>query len=60
MLLYGYVNQPNCRYWAGENPHWMREYRTQRHQNTIVWAGIIGDPIVSPVFFNDNVTGQIT
>ncbi|KAJ8950241.1 hypothetical protein NQ318_006215 [Aromia moschata] len=47
----------NCRYWAEENPHWMRELHTQRPQKTNVWAGIIQDRIVGPFFFDDTLNG---
>ncbi|KAJ8943495.1 hypothetical protein NQ318_016275 [Aromia moschata] len=53
----GHVNHQNCRYWAEENPHWMRELHTQRPQKTIVWAGIIQDRIVGPFFFDDTLNG---
>lgn len=56
--LHGHVNRHNCRYWADENPHWMRESHTQRPQKTNVWAGIIGNRIVGPFFFDENVTGE--
>ncbi|KAJ8954723.1 hypothetical protein NQ318_011416 [Aromia moschata] len=43
--LNGHENRQHCRYWAEENPHWMRELHTQRPQKTNVWAGIIHDRI---------------
>ncbi|KAJ8957455.1 hypothetical protein NQ318_004936 [Aromia moschata] len=52
-----HVNRQNCRYWAEENPHWMRELHTQRPQKTNVWAGIIQDRSVGPFFFNDTLNG---
>ncbi|KAJ8957711.1 hypothetical protein NQ318_017608 [Aromia moschata] len=52
-----HVNRQNCRYWAEENPHWMRELHTQRPQKTNVWAGIIQDRIVGPFFFDDTLNG---
>lgn len=55
--LNGHVNRQNCRYWAAENPHWMRELHTQRPQKTNVWAGIIRDRIVGPFFFDDTING---
>lgn len=57
--LHGHVNRQNCRYWADENPHWMRETHTQRPRKTNVWAGIIGDRILGPFFFDGNLTGPI-
>ncbi|KAJ8946864.1 hypothetical protein NQ318_006774 [Aromia moschata] len=46
-ILNGQLNRQNCRYWAEENPHWMRELHTQRSQKTNVWAGIIQDGIIA-------------
>ncbi|KAJ8915699.1 hypothetical protein NQ315_000633 [Exocentrus adspersus] len=56
--LHGHVNRHNCRYWADENPQWMRECYTQRSQKTNVWAGIVGDRILVPVFFIGNIKGR--
>ncbi|KAJ8944304.1 hypothetical protein NQ318_021234 [Aromia moschata] len=57
--LNGHVNRCPlyCRYWAEENPHWMRELHTQRPQKTNVWAGIIQDRIVGTFFFDDTLNG---
>lgn len=57
--LNGEVNRHNCRYWAQENPHWMREHRTQHPQKVNVWAGIIRDRVVGPYFFEGNLTGEM-
>lgn len=56
--LHGHVNRQNCRYWADSNPHWMREVHTQRPQKINVWAGIIRDRVVGPIFFEDNLNGD--
>lgn len=56
--LHGTVNRQNCRYWSRINPHWMMEAHTQRPQKLNVWAGVIGDHIVGPFFFNETLTGQ--
>ncbi|KAJ8948366.1 hypothetical protein NQ318_019351 [Aromia moschata] len=55
--LNGHVNCQYFRYWAEENPHWMRELHTQRPQKTNVWAGIIQDIIVGPFFFDYTLNG---
>lgn len=55
-LLNGEVNRQNCRYWAEENPHWMRQSHTQRPQKINVWAGIVGDHVVGPIFI-ENLNG---
>lgn len=56
--LHGTVNRQNCRYWSRENPHWMHEAHTQYPQKVNVWAGIIGDRILGPFFFDANLTGE--
>lgn len=57
--LHGEVNRHNCRYWAAENPHWIRETHTQYPQKVNVWAGIIGNRVVGPKFFDGALTSDI-
>ena len=57
--LNGEVNRQNLRYWAPQNPHWMREHHTQNPQKVNVWAGIVGDRILGPYFFEGHLTGEI-
>lgn len=57
-VLNGNVNRHNCRYWSDENPRWMREAHTQYPQKLNVWAGIIGNRIVGPVFIDGNLDGD--
>lgn len=57
--LHGTVNRQNCRYWARQNPRWMREIRTQYPQKLNVWAGLIGNRIIGPFFFNGNLTAEM-
>lgn len=54
--LNGELNRQNCRYWSAENPHWIRETHTQYPQKVNVWAGIIGDHIIGPIFIEGNLT----
>lgn len=56
--LHGHVNRQNCRYWANENPHWMRELHTQNPEKVNVWAGIIGDHVIGPFFIDGNLNGD--
>lgn len=49
--LNGAVNRHNCRYWSQNNPHWMEELHTQYPQKVNVWAGIVGNRIIGPFFF---------
>jgi hypothetical protein len=53
----GHANRQNCRYWSRENPHWMREDHTQFPEKVNVWAGIIGDHIIGPLFIDGNLNG---
>lgn len=53
----GHVNRQTCRYWASENPHWMQEHHTQYPQKVNVWAGIVGNTIIGPYFFEESLTG---
>lgn len=55
--LNGEVNRQNCRYWAKENPRWMREQHTQYPQKVNVWAGIVRNRIIGPYFFDDTING---
>lgn len=51
------VNTWNHRYWAQENPHWLREIDHQHVWKVNVWCGIIGRHIVGPFFFEENLNG---
>lgn len=55
----GVLNKQNKRYWArkGENPHGTTEVERQKRWKVQVWAGIVGDRIIGPIFFNGNLTG---
>lgn len=57
--LNGHVNKQNCRYWSDENPHIFREGHTQYPQKINVWAGILGDSIIGPLFIDGNLTGEM-
>lgn len=46
------------RYWADENPHWMRDSHTQYKQKVNVWAGILCNEIVGPFFIDGNLTAE--
>ena len=56
--LTGEVNRQNCRYWAANNPHWMRETHTQHPQKVNVWAGIVNERILGPIFLDTNMNGE--
>jgi len=56
--LSGEVNTQNCRYWSDSNPHVLRHGHTQWPQKINVWAGIFGDHVIGPIFFEGNLTGE--
>lgn len=58
-FLNGFVNRHNCRYWDVNNPHILRESVTQYPQKVNVWAGILGDHIIGPIFFRGNLNGPL-
>ncbi len=47
------------RFWAFENPHWMREVDNQRYWTLNTWCGIVGNQIVGPYFFEGHLDGDI-
>lgn len=57
--LNGKVNKQNCRYWSDHNPHIIREGHTQYPQKINVWAGILGNSIIGPLFINGNLNGEM-
>jgi len=57
-MLNGEVNRHNFRYWSAENPHWLREHKTQYPEKLNVWAGILNDTIIGPFFIQGNLTAE--
>jgi hypothetical protein len=55
----GFVNRQNCRYWDTENPHLCREVHTQYPEKLNVWAGILGNSVIGPIFIEENLTGPL-
>lgn len=53
----GMFNKQNTRYWATQNQHAMREGNFQERFGVNVWAGIVGDRIIGPIFFQGQLTG---
>jgi len=51
----GQVNRHNCHYYSDVNPHWQRNQEFQRQWSINVWVGIVGDHIIGPYFFLDNL-----
>lgn len=58
-FLNGFVNKHNCRYWDNTNPLVFREDHTQFPEKINVWAGILGNEVIGPVFIEENLTGQL-
>lgn len=56
--LNGNVNRQNFRYWAPENPDWMRDSHTQYPQKLNVWAGILCNRIIGPFFIDGNLNAE--
>lgn len=54
----GVFNIHNMHHWAQENPKVMREgsHQTRFHLN--VWIGVIGDQLVGPHIFQENLSGE--
>lgn len=57
--LNGHVNKQNCRYWSDDNPHVFREGHTQFPEKLNVWAGILGNAIIGPIFIDGNLNGAL-
>lgn len=58
-MMNGNVNKQNCRYWSDTNPHRFREGHTQYPEKLNVWAGILGDALIGPLFIPGNLSGDI-
>lgn len=55
----GCVNRHNFHYYDTSNPFFTREVNYQHRWSLNVWAGIIGNHIIGPYFFDGNLTGAI-
>lgn len=53
------VNRHNMRYWAIENPHWVRHVDNQRVWSHNVWGAVIGEHVIGPHFFYGNLNGAM-
>ncbi|EZA57620.1 hypothetical protein X777_02188, partial [Ooceraea biroi] len=54
----GGVNRHNCHYWSENNSHWQRNEEFQHQWFLNVWAGIIGNCVIGPYFFEENLNGE--
>lgn len=57
--LNGKVHRHNCRFWSDTNPHLYREVHTQHPQKLNVWAGILGDHLIGPLFIQGNLNSEM-
>lgn len=55
----GVLNLHNEHVWAQENPHASCESNFQHQWRVNVWAGIIGDRILGPIFLPSRLSGQV-
>lgn len=53
----GGVNRHNMHYYSDVNPHWYRHQEFQRQWSINVWAGIVGDTVIGPYFFEEHLNG---
>lgn len=52
----GAFNRQNTREWQPHNPHWVQEVQSKYKWSVMVWAGIMGNTVVGPYFFDRNVS----
>lgn len=52
------INRQNVRKWTPQNTHWHREVPYQNPWRVNVWAGILGNHLVGPYFFEGNLTSE--
>lgn len=54
----GIINFHNNHHWAEENPHIIVNSRFQHTFSVNVWAGIVGDSLIGPIFLPNRLNGQ--
>ena len=54
----GFVNKQTYRYWSDINPHWTSERKRIGSAKIMVWAGICGEELIGPYFFDENVNAD--
>lgn len=52
------MNFHNNHQWAEENPHAIMQSRHQQTFSCNIWAGIVGDYLIGPMFLPDRLNGQ--
>ncbi|KAL7287552.1 hypothetical protein TKK_0018205 [Trichogramma kaykai] len=54
----GVLNKQNDRFWAADNPKWVRDVEYQDRWSVNVWGGIVGDRLVGPVILDATMNGE--
>lgn len=54
----GIINLRNSHSWADENPRFKKAWKSQWRFSLNVWAGIVGDVIIGPVFLPSRLDGH--
>jgi hypothetical protein len=54
----GINNSRNLRTWSHENPHRIRITNFQRRYSENIWCGLLGDKLIGPFVFDNNLTGD--
>lgn len=56
----GILNLHNLHHWSpkDQNPHLIRQRSFQRRFSVNVWAGVIGNHVIGPHYFPDNLNGD--
>lgn len=54
----GFVNRHNFHYYSDVNPNILRTVDRQHRWSVNVWGGIVGNDVIGPYFFDENLNGQ--
>lgn len=54
----GVFNRRNVHYWSTENPKTFREIKHSGRQSVHVWAGILNNRVIGPIFFDGIMNGN--
>ena len=55
IFLNGDINAQNVRLWCDPNPRIFKMKKAQRIQKMNVWAGILWENIIGPLFYRENL-----
>lgn len=58
-MMNGVANTHKYRYWSDINPQSFKETHTQHPHNLLVWAGILGNQILAPLFIDGKLNRAI-